>query len=75
MFTRRQRSARREAVLAPTLSKVGKTLRCRLKAIQSKAVSSGTLSFIFSVFLCCRFSGKFCFHILHLSFASLVMKV
>ena len=75
MFTRRQRSARQEAVLAATLSKVGKTLRCRLKAVHSKAVSSGTLSFIFTAFLCCRFSGKFCFHILHLSFASLVMKV
>ena len=55
MFTRRQRSARREAVLAPTLSKVGKTFRCRLKVVHSKAVSSGTLSFIFSAFLCCRF--------------------
>ena len=55
MFTRRQRSARREAVLALALSKVGKTFRCRLKVVHSKAVSSGTLSFIFTAFLCCRF--------------------
>ena len=75
MFTRRQRSARREAVLAPTLSKVGKTLRCRLKVVHSKAVSSGTLSFIFSAFLCCRFSGKFCFHILLCIFTDETLKL
>ena len=66
MFTRRQRSARREAVLATTLSKVGKTCRCRLKVVHSNAVSSGTLSFIFTVFLCCRFFWQ----VLFLYFAS-----